>query len=194
VVSNNEQTETYYTTAEHPFWIKDHGWRKASLLETGMVLLDRDNEPLEVVSQQLTNDLDTVFNIQVQDAETYHIGELGVWVHNADCCLIKAKADAEFEKKLYNLPPGERVALIKTEAKTAAKDLNLVKDNRLSKMNGRDVYKGKDGNLYSLDTQHGRWESINSKTGAHQGEVTLKNLTPIPNSLDVSGSHNLKVK
>jgi hypothetical protein len=87
VVINNEQhKETYYTTAEHPFWIKDHGWRKASLLEAGMTLLDRNNNDLHVVSQKLTSELDTVFNIQVQDAETYHIGELGVWVHNANCC------------------------------------------------------------------------------------------------------------
>jgi filamentous hemagglutinin len=87
VVGNMQgQTETYYTTSEHPFWLKDHGWRKASLLEAGMTLLDRHNEPIQIISQSLTSDIDTVFNIQVQDSETYHIGELGIWVHNADCC------------------------------------------------------------------------------------------------------------
>jgi filamentous hemagglutinin len=52
----------------------------------GMTLVDRHNEPIQVINQSLTNDIDTVFNIQVQDSETYHIGELGIWVHNAQCC------------------------------------------------------------------------------------------------------------
>jgi filamentous hemagglutinin len=94
VVGNTQgQTETYYTTSEHPFWVKDHGWRKASLLEAGMTLLDRHNEPIQVISQSLTSDIDTVFNIQVQDSETYHIGELGIWVHNADCCNVTQAID-----------------------------------------------------------------------------------------------------
>ena len=89
VVGNAQgQTETYYTTSEHPFWVKDHGWRKASLLEAGMTLVDRHNEPIQFISQSLTSDIDTVFNIQVQDSETYHIGEFGVWVHNTGCCPV----------------------------------------------------------------------------------------------------------
>ena len=47
------QTETLETTAEHPFWIKNFGWLKASLLQSGMTLLDRNNEELTIVSQVL---------------------------------------------------------------------------------------------------------------------------------------------
>lgn len=46
-----------------------------------------------------------------------------------------------------------------------------MKDNKLSKMNGRDVYKGSDGTLYALDTQHGHFEVVNPKNGKHLGEV-----------------------
>nr|WP_280528951.1 polymorphic toxin-type HINT domain-containing protein [Chromobacterium violaceum] len=78
--------ETFRATAEHPFWLKDQGWLKASLLQTDMVLVDHAGQPLVVVSQEREGELDTVFNIQVAEFQTYHVGELGVWVHNADCC------------------------------------------------------------------------------------------------------------
>nr|WP_246593526.1 colicin E3/pyocin S6 family cytotoxin [Photorhabdus akhurstii] len=56
---------------------------------------------------------------------------------------------------------------------------------------GRDVYKGKDGNLYALDTQHGRFEVVSPK-GKHLGEVDFS--MQMRKSADTSGSHNLKVK
>ena len=83
----NGQQETLNTTAEHPFWVKELGWLKASLLQSGMTLLDRNNKELTIVSQILIpNRLETVYNIEVDELHTYHVGELGVWVHNADCC------------------------------------------------------------------------------------------------------------
>ena len=84
------QQEILETTAEHPFWIKDFGWLKASLLQSGMTLLDRNNEELTIVSQALIpNKVETVYNIEVDGFHTYHVGELGTWVHNANCCEIK---------------------------------------------------------------------------------------------------------
>ncbi|UVJ46610.1 colicin E3/pyocin S6 family cytotoxin [Pseudomonas sp. LS1212] len=68
----------------------------------------------------------------------------------------------------------------------------MVKDNKLSKLNGRDVYKGKDGNLYALDTQHGRFEVVSSKSGKHLGEVDFGlSQTKLP---DRSGGHDLRVR
>ncbi|MPX19710.1 hypothetical protein CPI31_09200 [Moraxella catarrhalis] len=72
-----------------PFWIKETGWLKASLLEQGMILLDRNNQEVEILSQYLLpNHTETVYNFEVQDFHTYHIGEYEVWVHNADCCGV----------------------------------------------------------------------------------------------------------
>ncbi|WP_296517797.1 DUF637 domain-containing protein [Acinetobacter oleivorans] len=79
-------TETLKTTEEHPFWVKNIGWQKASILSEGMTLLDRDNNELTVISQKLLAKLDTVYNIEVKDYHTYHVGKLGVWVHNSNCC------------------------------------------------------------------------------------------------------------
>lgn len=66
-----------------------------------------------------------------------------------------------------------------------------MKDNKLTKLNNRDVYRGADGNLYALDTQHGRFEVVSSK-GKHLGEVDFSMQVRKP--ADPSGGHNLKVK
>lgn len=78
--------ETFNTTEEHPFWVKDIGWQKASILKQDDILLDRNGKDLKVVSQVLLAKLDTVYNIEVDHYHTYHVGKLGVWVHNDKCC------------------------------------------------------------------------------------------------------------
>lgn len=98
----------------------------------------------------------------------------------------------EFEKSLTNLPPGERVAIIKQTAPKVAAENSMIKDNQLTKKNGgRDVYRGQDGNLYALDTQHGRFEVVSPK-GKHLGEVDFSMQLRKP--ADPSGGHNFKVK
>ncbi|OAV26987.1 hypothetical protein AO369_1054 [Moraxella catarrhalis] len=45
-----------------------------------MILLDRNNQEVEVLSQfALPNHTETVYNFEVDDFHTYHIGEYGVW-------------------------------------------------------------------------------------------------------------------
>jgi filamentous hemagglutinin len=97
----------------------------------------------------------------------------------------------EFEKSLVGLQSGERVAKIKEIAAQVSASLGMVKDNKLTRMNGRNVYKGTDGYLYALDTMHGSFEKINPKTGVHLGEVdfTMRKIT----KADTSGGHDLRV-
>lgn len=97
-----------------------------------------------------------------------------------------------FEKSLIGLPPAERVAIIKSTSQQVAAANGFVKDNTLTKKNNRDVYRGPDGNLYALDTQHGRFEVVNTK-GKHLGEVDFA-LQYQPKIIDKSGGHDLKVK
>ncbi|MCT4708596.1 colicin E3/pyocin S6 family cytotoxin [Enterobacteriaceae bacterium H16N7] len=107
--------------------------------------------------------------------------------------IATGQAVGAFEKSLVGLPPGERVAIIKQTVPKVVAEQGMVKDNRLTQMNGgREVYKGQDGNLYALDTQHARFEVLTSK-GKHLGEVDFS-MQKIPNSQDKSGGHNLKVK
>lgn len=102
VVENaSGETETYLTTAEHPFYIADLGWLKASLLEVGMPLLDRNGNSgsLKVKSQTKLERWEAVYNFEVGEFATYHIGHLGVWVHNANCCEIATKAPVTETKR-----------------------------------------------------------------------------------------------
>jgi hypothetical protein len=94
VVIQNAQghSETLHTTAEHPFWVinaQDGAqWMKASLLAADMQLIDHSGNTLTVQSQTALNETATVYNIQVQEHSTYHVGVLGTWVHNANCCNL----------------------------------------------------------------------------------------------------------
>ena len=86
---SNNSTETFKTTKEHPFWVEGIGWLKASLLEQGMTLLDKHGLPnVTILSQTKLTHTDTVYNFEVQEFHTYHIGEYGVWVHNDGCCGV----------------------------------------------------------------------------------------------------------
>jgi filamentous hemagglutinin len=106
----------------------------------------------------------------------------------------KVLSEAEaFERSLVNLPPGERVAQVKQTAQTVATDNGWTKDSQLSRINGRDVYRADDGTLYAVDSQHGRLEQVNGKTGAHMGEVSMLDLQPTKPA-DTSGRHDLKLK
>ncbi|STY87917.1 Protein of uncharacterised function (DUF1557) [Moraxella ovis] len=124
------------------FWIKDTGWLKASLLEQGMILLDRNNQEVEVISQYLLpNHTDTVYNIEVNDFHTYHVGRLGVWVHNDGCCGVQQKPIENLSKPLsksttdhisnrhdYNLVKKQIEAIVNKTGKTkeeAIKMLNI---------------------------------------------------------------------
>ncbi|MBB4595312.1 hypothetical protein, partial [Xanthomonas cannabis] len=99
---------------------------------------------------------------------------------------------SQFEKGLFNLPPGDRVAQVKTMASAVAADNGLVKDNNLTRITGRDVYRSKDGSLFAVDSQHGRFEVVDAKTGKHLGEVDFSLCPTKPAARDKS--HDLKAK
>ena len=100
---------------------------------------------------------------------------------------------AEFEIKIFRLPPGERVAVIRTEAEAIANSRGWEKvPSKISRSNGnRIIYADKaTKRFYSVDTQHGRFEMCN-KNGIHLGEVDFDlNATKGP---DLSGGHNLQM-
>ena len=104
-----------------------------------------------------------------------------------------AEKDDALKQVLYKLPAGERVALIRQEADEAARIHGFTKDNALSTMNNRTVYRGTDGKVYSLDTEKGRFELINPKTGKHEGEFSMFQLNQT-GITDTSGRHDLRVK
>ncbi|MCB5164944.1 hypothetical protein LG634_08895 [Streptomyces bambusae] len=92
-----------------------------------------------------------------------------------------------WEASLAGLTPGERVARVSGEAERQAARHGFEFDRRLSSLNNRDVYRDPGtGHLYSVDTQHGRFEHCDAR-GRHQGEVNF-DLAPIPNSKEADHS------
>ncbi|ALV08953.1 hypothetical protein RD2015_4512 [Roseateles depolymerans] len=104
VVIENAQgeTETLHTTAEHPFWVinaaDERGeyfsevfesqWVRAASLMPGMRLVDWLGSELIVLRQGAAGWNADVFNLEVREHHTYHVGTLRVWAHNAPCCKV----------------------------------------------------------------------------------------------------------
>lgn len=100
VINPQSAIDTLHTTSEHPFWVKNLGWIKAAALSSEMVLLDRNGQELRVLSQLALNQTATVYNIEVQEHHTYHVGSLGVWVHNANCCDVASYGELKATAKV----------------------------------------------------------------------------------------------
>ena len=130
-----------------------------------------------------------MYNFQVEDFHTYFVGECSVLVHNAERCFSSSK---EMHEATKNMSTEERVAVYKQEGRAAADGYGFKKDNKLTKVNSRDVYTDpKTKDLYALDTQHGTFEHCN-KRGKHLEEVDFElNHTK---DADKSGNHDLIVK
>ena len=77
--------EEIVTTVDHPFYVKNQGFIKAGELIVGDELLDVNGNVLlvENFAIELTEKPVKVYNFEVEDFHTYHVGRLGVLVHNA---------------------------------------------------------------------------------------------------------------
>jgi filamentous hemagglutinin len=171
--------------------------------DLSVLLMQQMDESGIVNSTEFAQQLQTLYGLDSQKAEilagvamaavTGGMGKAGKPSQANTTKLPNGQQVNHYEASLVGLPPGERVAQVKQMASSVAQSNGWVKDNKLTKMNNRDVYRGSDGNLYALDTQHGRFELVNAKNGKHQGEVDM-GLKFIEGSKDTSGGHDLKVK
>ncbi|WP_369992022.1 hypothetical protein [Pseudomonas xanthosomatis] len=154
-----------------------------------------------VASVVLFKPVGQTFNLTVDIGHTFYVGKLKTWVHNTGPCklpgatvsLPNSRNAREFEAHLSNIAdPGERVAVVKIAVQSMVEAYGMVKERKLTRINNRDVYRGSDGLLYAVDTQHGRFEVVNPKNGRHLREVDFDFNQQKP--ADKSGGHDLKVK
>lgn len=77
--------EEVITTANHPFYVKGRGFVNAGDLWVGSRLLDTKGNflSLEDMRQELVEESVTVYNFQVEEFHTYHVGKNKILVHNA---------------------------------------------------------------------------------------------------------------
>jgi len=192
------EQETYRLTDEHPLWVQGKGWTQAKDITDDDVLASLMGD-VRVRSNEAVQQPLRVYNFSVGKTPNYFVGSEGLWAHNAKCdlsVLDLSKRTADFEKSLVQLPPGERVAKIREAVQDIVITLGWKRDKTIEKLNlGRTIYRAPDGTLYSLDTQHARWESINGKTGRHMGESYLYEPSRlVPNSIVLKGDHDLRVR
>lgn len=197
-----EKLGNYYDENTYLEMLKDGGKVLQSIIE------DSVNSTVKLGYNLTTSpkNLAEIYNISVEEATVIQAvlvvaaaNEFGIKKTKAadnvlDLGVGKTKTK-EFQNEIYKLPAGERVAMIKQESKKYANEIGLIKDNKLSSLNNRDVYVDKNGIIFSLDTQHGEWERINPKNGKHEGSFELFDITKTTGkAVDNSGQHNLKVK
>jgi hypothetical protein len=79
------------TTAEHPFHVVDRGWVAASGLVGGDLLSSHDGKLHRVQAIVATQEVATVYNVEIETHHTYFVGCLewgfSVWAHNVGCSL-----------------------------------------------------------------------------------------------------------
>ena len=78
--------ELISTTPNHPFWVRGRGFFSAGELQAGEELLTAAGEGcrIENVRQEIVESPERVYNFQVEGFHSYHVGSIGVLVHNAD--------------------------------------------------------------------------------------------------------------
>jgi hypothetical protein len=188
------EREVFKVTDEHPLWVQGKGWTAAKEIAAGDVLVALQGDLLVARNVAVAQPL-RVYNFSVANTPNYFVGESGLWAHNAKkgaCDLPTANATS-FEGQI-NKPGmfgslGERQAFIKVKLTEVATGKGWTKDSSLTKKNNREIYKDGDGNYWAFDTQHGRFEKLNSK-GKHQGEFDIDGKF-IPGSIDTKGGHDI---
>ena len=75
---------TVTTTPTHPFYQPQKGWIDAIDLRAGDILVRSNGEyvVVEAIEHELLESPITVYNFEVEDFHTYHVGSASVLVHN----------------------------------------------------------------------------------------------------------------
>jgi Pretoxin HINT domain len=78
---------TIRTSPEHPFFVKERGWRPARLIQPGDDVITESGIWARCQGAVLTADFAAVYNVEVAEHHTYFVGDAtdgsAVWAHNA---------------------------------------------------------------------------------------------------------------
>mgnify|MGYP004525024715 CR=1 FL=1 len=80
---NNEVIES---TNKHPYYIKGKGWTEAKDLKIGDMVITSENKEIRIDNIEIIkhqgNELQEVYNLEVQNNHNYFVGESKILVHN----------------------------------------------------------------------------------------------------------------
>jgi hypothetical protein len=103
---------TIETTDIHPFWVEHAGWTRANNLVQGnsLELYSGDNQEVTSLAFTMTSDVE-VYNIEVEEWNTYYVSDLDVLVHNKATGPFKKPKSASGKERASDIPSwaeGER--------------------------------------------------------------------------------------
>ena len=107
---DNEVTELYdlyvdseviSTTGEHPFWVPDKGWVKASDLTVGDLLQTDEETKVDLDKIERREGNFKVYNFEVEGFPTYFVSKLGILVHNT--CIPLYRSRTKLYEPTYEL-------------------------------------------------------------------------------------------
>jgi len=137
---------------------------------------------VEDVKFETTTEPTTVYNFQVEDFHTYHVGCCGVLVHNANCKLI-ANADGSYDAELSykeDWTPEQRVeADVKCKALTEAETVKTKPERSGSARKQFESKSGKGSVLSMQDVDH----TVDLQLG---GADNIINMNPLDRSVNRS--------
>ena len=104
--------EEIETTPEHPFYLEGEGWVNAEDLQVGADLRNADGSTGEVEAIEIEQTSQEMYNLTVNEAHTFFVGD-GQWlVHNADLCDPRRLPSLEqLGKSLNPRSPSEWLAI-----------------------------------------------------------------------------------
>lgn len=75
--------EIIHTTSEHPFYVKNYGWKTASKLKAEDILITANGEVgIKDINIVLKTEPVNVYNFEVENTHNYYVGDNEILVHN----------------------------------------------------------------------------------------------------------------
>ena len=171
--------EEIITTVDHPFYVQGRGFIEAGNLLVGDKFVSVNDEYLVIEKfyiEETENPID-VYNFQVEDFHTYHVGKNGILVHNAqyetDIGDYKGNRTQEEYEDLAK-DPAHKNSLRPDDIKQGEMErnigLSLEKAGRLDK-----IVRDPTGKAEFVDSSGQKWDikSFNSNYPARKGGFTL---------------------
>ena len=147
------------------------------MLDTNGNVLRVENTTVEILEKPVK-----VYNFQVEDFHTYHVGDNGVLVHNANCKLIP-NADGSFDAELSykeDWTPEQRFeADQKVKALSDADTVKTTPDRKGTQRKQFEAKNGKGSVLSTQDIDH----TIDLQLG---GADNILNMNPLDKSVNRS--------
>ena len=171
--------EEIITTVDHPFYVQGRGFIDAGNLLVGDKLVSSIGEDLliENYNIEVVEELVQVYNFQVEDFHTYHVGKNGVLVHNAqyetDIGDYKGNRTKEQYEDLSKDPAhknSSRPCDVKQGEMERNIGLSLEKAGKLD-----EIVRDPTGRAEFIDSSGQKWDikSFNSNYPARKGGFTL---------------------